>query len=116
MQDINHTLADLKVYLETQKVNLEDFGQKPTEWNFEQGREAAEPSTPRGLASFVTVQHFEDGLRAGFEGMARVTATHLSKLEQRVAAVESSAVIQTRAPGGHITSMTGLTRLIQGRR
>ena len=41
---------------------------------------------------FVTVQHFHDGMHAGLEAVARTTATHPEKLEQRVAAAEEKAI------------------------
>jgi hypothetical protein len=74
------------------------------------------PPAPAGMGCFVTVQHFEDGLRAGLEGMARVTGTHLSKLERRVAAIEESTVVHSGSSWSQLTTMTGLTRVIQGYR
>ena len=69
------------------------------------------------LGALVTIQHFHDGLRAGIEGVARTTATHFEKLEQRIAAVErQEKTHQNLGPGAgsQLTSMTGFTRLIQG--
>ena len=56
-------------------------------------------------------------MRAGVEGVARTTATHLEKLEQRVAAVEDKATVNhstRRAAGMRLTQMTGMTRLMRG--
>ena len=46
-----------------------------------------------GADAFVTVQLFQDGMRAGLEGMAKTTAAHLGKLEQRTAALEERVKI-----------------------
>ena len=74
------------------------------------------PLTP-GADEYITVQLFQDGMRAGLEGMAQTTAAHLGKLEQRAAALEErvKALHCTQPPAGsQITSMTGFTRFLQG--
>ena len=47
---------------------------------------------------------------------ASVTATHLSKLERRVVAIEESVVVHHGSVGSKLTSMTSLTRIINGYR
>ena len=77
------------------------------------------PQVPLGMNSFVTAQHFHDGMRAGIEGVARTTATHLGQLERRIAAVEEQARPHDDGHGptaSRITSMTGFTNFIRGHR
>ena len=77
---------------------------------------AANPASGKGMDAFVTAQHLHDSMRAGLEGVARTTATHLEKLEQRLAAIENKASVDRstrRAVGMRLTHMTGMTRLVQ---
>ena len=111
--DFQDQIEKVQQYFRCQWIDVQELRKGVAD---KQRQVAAEPPTPTGTGPFVKIQHVADGLCAGFEGMARTTATHLSKLEQRVAALENSAVTRTGSVGLHPTSMTGLTRIIQGHR
>jgi len=52
------------------------------------------------LDSYVTAQHFSDGMHAGMEGVVRTTAKYLQKLELKVDALKSSMEqLASAAPG-----------------